>query len=118
MAPRLRNAMAQALLHASGQQVFRASTADYFNQLGVADEGVCQLAAEMGVPPAQLVARADSLITRRNAMTHPGSLEALDAEVAEVLACVTPALERMCAWECRFLKAYGAMKGAFPERFH
>lgn len=119
-APRLRNIVAQVLLHACGRQRFDTTPpldTNYFSQLGSAHPRVLQLASSMGVAAQQLINQADKSITRRNAATHPKPLAALEEEVAAVQRCITPALQRMCSWECRFLLAYDTIKAAFPDAF-
>mmetsp|Transcript_8258 Transcript_8258/g.24931 ORF Transcript_8258/g.24931 Transcript_8258/m.24931 type:complete len:187 (+) Transcript_8258:379-939(+) len=115
--PRIRNAAAQLLLHACGQQSFRQTGSDWFQQLGPEDKGVEQLAQAMHVPAARLVVQADSVLTRCNAHIHPGSQQALDEEVSAVVGVLTPAMESAMPWECRFLRAYQAVKQAFPQHF-
>jgi hypothetical protein len=116
---RLRNCVAQMLLHACGEQTFRTSRCDYFGRMSAAqDPQLQQLAQSMGMATTAEVARqADGVITRRNQHIHPGSKEALDSEVSALQGLITPALEQMCPQECRFLRAYGDVKGAFPTRF-
>uniref|UniRef100_A0A7S0RXV4 Uncharacterized protein n=1 Tax=Chlamydomonas leiostraca TaxID=1034604 RepID=A0A7S0RXV4_9CHLO len=118
-APRLRNTVAQILLHACGEAGFYTTTTDYFSKkLGQADVGVQQLAASMGVSPQQLVGNADAVIMCRSKSIHPSTLADLEDEIAAVQRCITPALQRACTWECRFLMSYNDIKKAFPDRFH
>ena len=116
--PRVRNTAAQVLLHACGHQSFRQTSADWFTVgLGAAHAGVQALASSMSEPSQDVVQQADAVIMRCNAQMHSSSLEALEEEVEAVQRCITPALEQMCAWECKLLKAYPDIKRAFPGRF-
>lgn len=118
VAQRLRNAVGQVLLHACGQQDFRgASTGTYFQVLGVTHPGVQRLAQLMQATAAEVARQADAAITRRNSAIHPSSQQALDEEVAAVQRCITPALQQLCRWECRFIQGYANIKAAFPGRF-
>ncbi|GFR45854.1 hypothetical protein Agub_g7189 [Astrephomene gubernaculifera] len=115
---RLRNVNAQLLLHACGKQEFRTTTSDcYTKMLEQQDLGLERLAQRMGMDAAAVAQQADDLLTRRNCLTHPGSLEVLEQEVNEVLGHITPALRQMCPQECQFLQAYNDIKCSFPERF-
>jgi hypothetical protein len=40
-----------------------------------------------------------------------------DADVADILTAITPALESQCKWECIVLKNYALFKQSFPEAF-
>eukprot|EP00955_Chlamydomonas_euryale_P039108 351301-Chlamydomonas_euryale.AAC.3 len=115
--PRIRNAAAQLLMHACGEQSFQQTSSTWFRQLGAEDKGVQQLAQAMSVQPKQLMWQADNVVSRRNADIHPGIQEALDEEVSMVLGVLTPAMERAMPWECQFLRAYEAVKQAFPQQF-
>ncbi|KAG2425167.1 hypothetical protein HXX76_013921 [Chlamydomonas incerta] len=116
--PRVCNLAAQILLHACGKQQFRTTISDYFAKLAAAnDSGLQQAAAGMGMQLAQLGAEADDVLTRRNVLVHPGSLESLEVEVNAVRSCITTLLEQACRQECRIVRAYEIFKGAFPERF-
>jgi hypothetical protein len=118
-APRLRNIIAQVLLHACGKQDFRTATeAGYFKKLLMAhDSGLQQLATDMGATTSEVADKADEVLTRHNQHIHPGSLVTLEAEVDAVQRCVTPMLRQLCPQECRFLEAYHHIKAAFPKRF-
>ncbi|KAG2482766.1 hypothetical protein HYH03_018306 [Edaphochlamys debaryana] len=97
-APRLRNVVAQVLLHACGQQSFRTSF--------------------MGLTPVAMARNADAVLTRCTAGVHPGSLQDLEGEVAAVRSLVTPELQQQCPQECHFLAAYEQqLKAAYPDRF-
>lgn len=116
LAPRLHNIVAQILLHACGRQQFSTSTCNWWStQLGVSHEGVQQVASSMGTSAGQVVAQADHLLTRRNKYTHPVSLQELDEEVADLQSCITPDLERLCRWECKFLLASRTAAGGHPK---
>lgn len=117
-APRLRNTSAQILLHVAGQQAFRETKCSHFTtRLGPNEPGLAALSQSLGVPIGQLQQQADNLIDRRNAATHPCSLDGLDLEVAEVLETITPELEAMCRWEAKVVTHYPEIKAAFPSHF-
>ncbi|KXZ46386.1 hypothetical protein GPECTOR_44g61 [Gonium pectorale] len=121
-APRLRNVVAEILLHFSGQKSYETTTSsDDFAELASAGhDGLVELARGMGLTGltvADVATAGDDVLARRDQRTSPGSLEALDAEVAEVRGVMTPELERYCPDECRFLAAYEMMKELCPDRF-
>lgn len=65
---------------------------------------------------AQVGKEADTVLARNERM-HLRSLEGLEKEVNNVRSCITPVLERQCPQGCCIVRAYEAIKRAFPERF-
>ena len=101
------NVSAQILLHAIGQQVFREpSTCCYFSALGPSHASMASLASSMSTPAATLVQQFDSVVTRRNSIIHPVSLDTLDREVEDMTQLLTSSLRKLCKWECMVVENY------------
>ena len=111
--PRVSNIAAQILLVAAGKADLRESTCDWFSQLGSANAAIVKLSYDMSIRAEKLVAEADRIITRRNSSIHFNSVASLDAEVEEVSKLISPALEKVCYWECWVVTRYTAIKQAF-----
>ena len=112
--PRVSNIAAQILLVAAGKADLRESTtSDWFEQLGSPNPAIMKLSYNVSVRAEKFVAEADKVIIRRNNNFHFESVASLEAEVEEVKKLITPALEKICHWECWVVARYAAIKEAF-----
>jgi hypothetical protein len=73
--------------------------------------------ADLWAPRIRNLAAQLLLLACGRETLHFGDLAQLEQEVYEVQRNITPQLEALCRWECKFVRAYDFIKERFPTRF-